>query len=400
MHSASPPFLKGEGMSRVILIVLDSVGMGEMPDAADFGDVGANTIGHVMEHYPDLKIPNLRRLGYGNIDGMQGVEPVQQPLGTYARLKETSAGKDTTIGHWEMMGIITPERFPTYPDGFPQDVIDTFVKETGVPGILGNCVASGTVIINELGDEHVKTRKPIVYTSADSVFQIACDESIYPPEKLYEFCRIARKILTGRHNVARVIARPFVWQDNKYVRTANRRDFSRKPDENNYLNLIKDSGQTVYAVGKIEDIFAGVGITEAVHTKDNEDGMDKTIEALDLVKEGLIFTNLVEFDSSWGHRRDVEGYARGLERFDLRLGELVEKTGTYRGEPSDDVIMITADHGCDPCFSGTDHTREYVPLLIYGSKIKAGENLGTIDTFAETGRQVLKVLNIKEEKNV
>ena len=238
------------------------------------------------------------------------------------------------------------------------------------------------------------TKKPIIYTSADSVFQIACDESIYPPEKLYEMCRIARGILTGKHNVARVIARPYISENGTYVRTANRRDFSRKPDENNLLTMIKNSGKPVYAVGKIEDIFAGVGITEAVHTVDNEDGMDKPIEALDIVKDGLIFTNLVEFDSTWGHRRDVEGYAKGLENFDKRLGELMKKIGTFQVEESDDVIVITADHGCDPTFKGTDHTREYVPFLLYGNVIKAGINLGTGTSFADIGETVREILGI------
>lgn len=381
-----------KNMKRVIWIVLDSVGMGEAPDAADFDDIGCNTIGHIMEKYPDLEIPNLRSIGYGNIDGMVGVKPVAEPLGTFGRMQEISAGKDTTIGHWEMVGIYTPERFPTYPDGFPKNIIDEFVEKTGVPGVLYNGVASGTAIINEYGDEMKATRKPIVYTSADSVFQIACDESVYSPEELYEMCRIAREILTGKHNVARVIARPYVWEDGKYVRTSNRRDFSRKPDEKNFLNMIKDSGQTVYAVGKIEDIFAGVGITEAIHTKDNEDGMDKTIEALDIVENGLIFTNLVEFDSTWGHRRDVDGYAHGLEAFDKRLGELMNRLGSYKGKESDDIIVITADHGCDPTFKGTDHTREYVPLLVYGKSIEPGVNLGTTKGFAHSGEMVKNFL--------
>ena len=272
-------------MRRVIWIVLDSVGMG---DAAAFDDIGCNTIGHILDKYPDLEIPNLRSIGYGNIDGMQGVKPVDKPLGAYGRMQEMSAGKDTTIGHWEMVGIYTPERFPTYPDGFPKEIIDEFIEKTGVPGVLYNGVASGTAIINELGDEMKATGKPIVYTSADSVFQIACDESVYPPEKLYEMCKAAREILTGKHNVARVIARPYIWENDKYVRTANRRDFSRKPDENNLLSILKNAGKTVYAVGKIEDIFAGVGITEAVHTRDNEDGMDKTVEALDIYESGGI----------------------------------------------------------------------------------------------------------------
>ena len=376
-------------MSRVIWIVLDSVGMGEAPDAADFDDVGCNTIGHVMEAYPELKIPHMRSIGYGNIDGMQGVQPVENPLGAYGRLKEMSAGKDTTIGHWEMVGIYTPKRLPVYPDGFPQEIIDAFIAQTGVPGILYNAVASGTAVINELGEEHRRTRKPIIYTSADSVFQIACDESVYPLEELYRQCRIAREILTGDHNVARVIARPFKKDGDVFVRTFHRRDFSRKPEPDNLLTRIQEAGQTVFAVGKIEDIFDGVGITEAVHTRDNMDGMDQTIATLSHVKQGLIFTNLVEFDSAWGHRRDVEGYARGLEAFDARLGELMEKIGP------EDTILITADHGCDPAFKGTDHTREYVPLLLYGRQIRAGVNLGTSESFADAGETVRNLLGLQ-----
>ena len=382
---------KGDGnMRRVIWIVLDSVGMGEAPDAADFDDVGCNTIGHIMEAYPDLKIPNMRRIGYGNIDGMQGVKPVEKPEGAFGRLKEMSAGKDTTIGHWEMVGIYTPKRLPVYPDGFPQEIIDEYIRRTGVPGILYNGVASGTAIINELGEEHRRTRKPIIYTSADSVFQIACDESIYPPEELYRQCRIAREILTGDHNVARVIARPFVKEGDSFVRTANRRDFSRKPEPDNLLTRLVEAGQTVYAVGKIEDIFDGEGITEAIHTKDNMDGMDRTAAALGFVDRGLIFTNLVEFDSAWGHRRDVKGYAEGLEAFDRRLGELMALIGP------EDMILITADHGCDPSFKGTDHTREYVPLLLYGAGIKPGVNLGTSETFADAGETVRVLLGLNE----
>jgi len=381
-------------MSRVIWIVLDSVGMGEAPDAALFDDEGCNTIGHIAEKYPEIQLPNMRAMGYGNIDGMKGILPVENPVGAYGRLQEVSAGKDTTVGHWEMVGVITPERFPTYPNGFPEDVIDAFIRETGVPGILFNGVASGTEIIARLGDEMKATGKPIIYTSTDSVFQIACDESVYPPEELYTMCRKAREILTGKNNVARVIARPYIHDGEKYVRTANRRDFSRKPDEPNLLTRIRDAGQSVYAIGKIEDIFAGVGITEAVHTKDNEDGMDKTVEALDLVKEGLIFTNLVEFDSTWGHRRDVEGYKNGLMAFDNRLGELMGKIGSYRGEPSEDTIVITADHGCDPTFKGTDHTREYVPFLLYGAGAPEGKNLGTLSSFAASGETVRNLLHI------
>ena len=381
-------------MSRVIWIVLDSVGMGEAPDAALFDDEGCNTIGHIAEEYPDIHLPNMRTMGYGNIDGMKGIHPVVQPAGAYGRLQEVSAGKDTTVGHWEMIGVITPERFPTYPNGFPEDVIEAFIRETGVPGVLFNGVASGTEIIARLGDEMKKTGKPIIYTSTDSVFQIACDESVYLPEQLYAMCRKAREILTGKNNVARVIARPYIHDGKQYVRTANRRDFSRKPDEPNLLTRIRDAGQSVYAIGKIEDIFAGSGVTEAIHTKNNEDGMDKTLEALDHIKEGLIFTNLVEFDSTWGHRRDVEGYKNGLEAFDKRLGELMERIGSFHGEASEDTIVITADHGCDPTFKGTDHTREYVPFLLYGAGAPEGKNLGTLHSFAASGEMVRNLLHI------
>jgi len=378
-------------MKRVIWIVLDSVGLGGAQDAASFGDLGADTIGHIMAQYPELPLPHLRRIGYGNIDGIAGVAPVEQPEGAFGRMQERSAGKDTTIGHWEMAGIYTPERLPVYPDGFPQEIIDAFISQTGVPGILYNGVASGTAIIAEYGEEHRRTRKPIIYTSADSVFQIACDESVYPPEALYEQCRIAREILTGPHNVARVIARPFIRkEDGTFVRTPNRRDFSRKPDADNLLTRLQQAGKTVYAVGKIEDIFAGVGITEAIHTRDNEDGMDKTLEALATVKEGLIFTNLVEFDSTWGHRRDVKGYAEGLAAFDRRLGELMDRMGP------EDVLVITADHGCDPTYRGTDHTREDVPLLIWGAPVRAGVNLHTSDSFGDSGDTVREYLGLAE----
>lgn len=401
-------------MSRVIWIVLDSVGMGEAPDAGDFGDIGCNTLGHIMEKFPSLKIPNLKSLGLGNIDGMMGIDPVEKPLASFGRLTEISAGKDTTTGHWEMIGIHTKTPFPTYPNGFPEEVIKAFVTKTGVPGVLCNSVASGTEVIKQFGDEHRLSGKPIIYTSADSVFQIACDESVYSVEQLYEMCEAAREILVGEHGVARVIARPFVKDIIKgYVRTPNRRDFSLKPDPENLLTEIMKSEymkqeegkiirkkQSVYAVGKIEDIFAGVGISDAVHTVSNDDGMVKTLEALDIVESGLIFTNLVEFDSTWGHRRDVVGYARGLEEFDLRLGELMKKMGRIGDKKSDDILVITADHGCDPTFSGTDHTREYVPFLIYGKKIYPGHNLGTLPTFADAGATVGELLGIPRSTKI
>lgn len=379
-------------INRVIWIILDSVGIGELPDAAQFGDVGTNTLENIATKEGHIDIPNMTRIGIGNIDGVKKLDRTEKPLGAYGKSMEISCGKDTTTGHWEMAGIWSKNPFPTYPNGFPKEIIDRFVKETGVPGILGNKTASGTAILDELGEEHKSTKKPIVYTSADSVFQIACHEEIYSPEELYRLCEVARNILAGEHGVARVIARPFIDKkddDGKhigYARTANRRDFSLKPPVPNLLTNIIESGKKVYAVGKIEDIFAGVGISEAVHTSSNMDGMDKTLEYMDKVDNGLIFTNLVEFDSTWGHRNDPAGYKKGLEEFDVRLKEVMEAL------KEEDMLIINADHGCDPTTPGTDHTREHIPVLVYGSKIKGGVNLGIMDTFADIGQTIAEAL--------
>lgn len=372
-------------IKRVIWIVLDSVGMGAAPDADKFGDEGTNTIAHVSQKLGGLKLPNMTWLGYGNIDGMEEVQRTEHPAGCYGRLREMSAGKDTTVGHWEMTGILSSKPFPTYPDGFPDYIIDRFLKETGEKGILCNKPASGTVVISELGQEHIRTGYPIVYTSGDSVFQIAAHTDVIPLERLYELCRTARGILTGDDAVARVIARPFTGTEGSFVRTADRRDFSLEPDNNNLLGRLKRAGVNVNAVGKIEDIFAGCGITRAVHTKDNMDGMDVTLGMMQDTDSGLIFTNLVEFDSKWGHRNDYEGYGRGLEAFDVRLGEVINSM------KADDLLIITADHGCDPTTPGTDHTREYVPLLMYGKWMKEGKNLHTGDTFANIGQTVSQI---------
>lgn len=375
-------------MRRVIWIVLDSVGMGALPDADKFGDAGADTLAHTWEYNNGLKIPNLLRLGLGNIEGMRALPQTARPIGAYARVGERSNGKDTTVGHWEMAGVISEKAFPTYPDGFPEEVIDAFVKETGIPGVLGNCVASGTEIIKAFGGEHERTGKPIVYTSADSVFQIAVNVERYPLEGLYEMCKKARAILRGRHEVARVIARPFVGRDGVYTRTADRRDYAVLPPDCNLLSRLKEQGFPVTAVGKIEDIFAGAGITRAVHTKSNPDGVDATLRCMEEVSDGMIFTNLVEFDSSWGHRRDAAGYGKGLEEFDARLPEIM---GAMK---PDDVLIVNADHGCDPTFRGTDHTREYVPLLVYGNNIMP-ENFGTRRSFADIGQSVAEYLGAK-----
>ena len=298
----------------------------------------------------------MRALGLGNIEGMKNIPPVDMPKGCYARLAEISEGKDTTIGHWEMIGIHSKQPFPTYPNGFPKELIDRFLSLTHVPGILGNCAASGTEIIKQYGAEHVRTKKPIVYTSADSVFQIACHEAIYQPEKLYQLCKAARGMLNGKDAVARVIARPFIGEEGAYIRTENRRDFSLKPHKDNLLIRMQEAGLDVIAVGKIEDIFDKEGITEAVHTKDNMDGVQKTLEYMAKKNRGVIFTNLVEFDMKWGHRNDIEGYANGLEEFDRVLPKILEAM------KEDDILMINADHGCDPTTPGTDHTLSLIHI--------------------------------------
>lgn len=364
---------------RAIWIILDSVGIGAMPDAEKFGDVGADTLGHVNAHRGRLNVPNLEKLGLFSIEGTSIYDSSVKPIGAYGKSAEISNGKDTTTGHWEMVGIETKKAFPTYPDGFPEEVMQEFLKKTGLSGYLGNCVASGTTIINELGDRHVRTGYPIIYTSADSVFQIAASEDVIPIQKLYEICEIAREMLRGEHEVARVIARPFIKENGKYVRTSNRHDYSIEPSRKNLLSYMDNAGYRVTGVGKISDIFCGVGIGDSVHTKSNIDGMEKTLDFMDTQHDGLIFTNLVEFDSTWGHRRDVEGYAGGLEAFDQELGKVLAKMR------DDDLLIINADHGCDPTFKGTDHTREYIPVLMYHKGLKDSINLGTLKTFADIG---------------
>ena len=368
-------------MRRVIWLVLDSVGIGAMADAGKFGDEGANTFLHTWSYNGELKIPNIIKMGIGNIDGMSLVPKADKPLAAYGKCEEMSNGKDTTVGHWEMAGVISKMPFPTFPDGFPPEVIDEFVKKTGVPGVLANCTASGTERIKQFGDEHLATGKPIVYTSADSVFQIAVNVEKFGLEELYRQCETARQILVGQYEVARVIARPFIVKDGEYVRTSDRRDYAILPPEHNLLNTLKKRNCNVMAVGKIEDIFAGSGITEAVHTKNNMDGVDKTLEYMAKADGGLIFTNLVEFDSSWGHRRDAGAYGKGLEAFDARLPEIVEAM------KEEDVLIINADHGCDPTFKGTDHTREYIPVLIYGDRVNP-VNFSVRKSFADIGHTI------------
>lgn len=367
--------------NRVALIVLDSLGMGEMPDAADWGDAGSDTLGHILESR-EVRLPNLQRMGLGNIRTLQGVPAAAQPRASFGRCALRSNGKDTTTGHWEMAGIILEQAFPTFPNGFPKRIIDRFISEARVPGILGNVPASGTEIIKELGDEHVKTGKPIVYTSADSVFQIAAHEEIIPIKRLYEICETARGMLQGEDQVGRVIARPFLGQSGAFKRTENRHDYAVPPPRNNLLLTLSEANLDVVCIGKVASIYDSVGVTQDLSAKNNDQSIDQTIHALGDETHGLIFSNLVDFDMLYGHRRDTEGYAKALEHFDSRLPEIEASM------KDDDVFIITADHGNDPTRSGSDHTREYAPLIVYGKNARAGVNLGDRDSLADIGQTI------------
>lgn len=376
-------------MKRVFLIVLDSFGIGEMEDAEAYGDKGTNTLRSVSSSSA-FSMPNMAALGLFNIDGVTCREGVQAPRARIARMKEASKGKDTTIGHWEIAGILSSQPLPTYPGGFPEEVLTAFGQATG-RGILCNKPYSGTEVIRDYGDEHVRTGNLIVYTSADSVFQIAAHEDVVPVETLYEYCKMARKILKGRHGVGRVIARPFTGANGDYTRTPRRHDFSLEPPAVTMLDQLKDAGMDVISVGKIKDIFAGRGITEAVYTKGNEEGIERTLEYLERDFEGLCFVNLVDYDMLYGHRNDIDGYARALTYFDEQLPEMLRRLR------EDDVLMITADHGCDPGYTvSTDHSREHTPFLMYGEKVAPG-NLGTRETFADIGATVLACFGIEPE---
>lgn len=379
-------------INNVTLIVLDSVGVGELPDAYKYGDEGSNTLGNIIKNVKNIKLTNLNRLGLGSIDGVEGLDYIDNVIGSYGKLSEKSPGKDTTTGHWEIGGIILKEPFPTFPNGFPDELISKYEELIGIK-ILGNKVASGTTILEELGEEHINTGYPIVYTSADSVFQIAAHEEVIPVDRLYELCEIARGILIDKYAVGRVIARPFVGKSGSFVRTSNRRDFSIKPIEETMLDIIKKAGLEVMAIGKIEDIFSGQGITKSVHTVDNMNGVDNTIKYIKEHNRGLIFTNLVDFDMKYGHRNNVEGYARALEEFDNRLPEIIDCLN------EDEILIITADHGCDPTTVSTDHSREYIPVLIYGKKIKRGINIGIRNTFADIGATILDLLGLERLNN-
>jgi phosphopentomutase len=374
--------------NRITLIVLDSLGMGEMPDAADWGDAGSDTIGHILQTR-EVRLPNLQAYGLGNTRPLQGVAPAEHPRASYGRCALRSNGKDTTTGHWEMAGIILERAFPTYPHGFPPRVITRFIEEANVPGILGNVPASGTEIIKELGEEHVRTGKPIVYTSADSVFQIAAHEAVIPVERLYEICEAARRILKGEDEVGRVIARPFEGEAGAFRRTENRHDYAVPPPRENLLVALSDVGLDVVCIGKVASIYDSSGVTKDLKAKNNNQSIDQTINALKDDTRGLIFSNLVDFDMLYGHRRDPEGYARALEHFDARLPEIEAAMN------DDDIFIITADHGNDPTFKGTDHTREYAPLIVYGKRARAGVNLGIRASLSDIGQTIAENFGLK-----
>ena len=372
---------------KAILIVLDSVGIGELPDAAAYGDKGADTLGHIINTcHP--QIPNMMQMGLGNIDAISFGGAVERPEGCYGKMKEVSAGKDTTTGHWEIAGVQLKRPFPTFPNGFPQDFIERFEQATG-RGTLGNKPASGTVILDELGEEHIKTGKLIVYTSADSVFQIAANEAVVPLPELYRYCEIAREMLCDELEVGRVIARPFVGEKaGAFKRTGGRKDYSAVPPTT-MLELLEKAGKTVYGVGKIEDIFCLRGITKSNHAAGNAKCMEAAFEAMKEDFDGLLFVNLVDFDMVYGHRRDVEGYAKALETFDAQIPQIKELMG------EDDLLILTADHGCDPRHTGTDHTREHVPVLLWSKKMAGGVNLGVRETYADLSATVLDFFGVE-----
>lgn len=379
-------------MKRVFLIVLDSVGIGALPDAAQYGDEGTNTLKSASKSNEWSGLPNMRKLGLFNIDGVDIGEKETAPDAAFCRLKELSKGKDTTIGHWEISGVISSSPLPTYPDGFPAEVLDEFTKQTGRK-VLCNKPYSGTDVIRDYGEEHMKTGDLIIYTSADSVFQIAAHEDVVPIETLYEYCHIARNILTGKHGVGRVIARPFIGEPGNFTRTSNRHDYSLEPPADTMLDILKRNSYDVLSVGKIVDIFAERGITQYVRTSGNADGINKTLEYMDTDFNGLCFTNLVDYDMLYGHRNDIDGYAKALNYFDERLPEILSKMR------DDDILMITADHGCDPGDVSTDHTREYIPLLIYGKNVKSCINHNTRECFCDIAATILSYLGVSETIN-
>ena len=379
-------------MRRIILVVMDSVGIGALPDAKQFNDEGVNTFLHVFKSNNGLQIPNLLKLGLGNIDGNREMGVCDSPIGAYGKMAEKSRGKDTTVGHWEMSGVITEVPFRINPNGMPEDFIKEFVEAAALEAVIGNVAGSGTDIMKEYGEEHLRTGYPIVYVSpVDSNFQILAHEEVFGLDRLYEICEVARKMLKGEREVSRVIARPFVGENKEtFSRTSNRRDYSVPPTGRTMLDVIKEAGQHVAAVGKIEDIFCKIGITDAVHTKGNMDGIDKTLEYMKTIDNGLIFTNLVDFDMLYGHRNDYVGYGMALEELDIKIPELMSAL------KDEDILIFTADHGCDPTTPGADHTREYVPVLCYGKSIKEGVNIGTRACFADLAETILEYLGLEQ----
>lgn len=374
---------------RIFVVVMDSVGIGEAPDAELFGDKGADTLGHIAERMNGLNMPNLEKLGLSNIREIKGISKVKQPLAFYTKMKEASTGKDTMIGHWEIMGLNISKPFQVFPNGFPDALIKELERKTG-RGIIGNKPASGTAILDELGEEHMKTGAIIVYTSADSVLQIAAHEEIIPLDELYQICKIAREMtLADEYKVGRVIARPFIGEPGNFKRTTNRHDYALKPFERTVMDELKDAGYDVLAIGKISDIFDGEGVTESLRTVSNMDGMDKLLETIQLDFTGLSFLNLVDFDALFGHRRNPEGYGQALEEFDARMTEVLNQL------TENDLFIITADHGNDPIHHGTDHTREYVPLLLYSKRFKEGRELPIRQTFADVGATVADNFHVK-----
>jgi phosphopentomutase len=371
---------------RVILIVLDSVGVGELPDADAYGDRGSNTLGNLSRRVP-LKLPTLRTLGLPRIASVQGMAPVERPLGAFGRMAEQSPGKDSVTGHWEMAGLVLSKAFPTFPNGFPRDLIERFEARIG-RRTLGNKAASGTVIIDELGPEHIRTGFPIVYTSADSVFQIAAHEDVIPVAELYRICEVAYELAAEGLGIGRVIARPFVGQPGSFKRTANRHDYALPPSGTTLLDLLTAAGTPVTAIGKIEDLFAGRGISTAVHTTSDDHGMDEVERAMSTHAAGLIFANLVDFDTLYGHRNDPAGYAANLERFDARLARVLPALRDR------DLLIVTADHGNDPTTASTDHSREHVLLLVSGKSVKPGVDLGVRQTFADLGQTIADLFGV------
>jgi phosphopentomutase len=376
------------GLKRATVVVLDGVGVGANPDAHAYGDDGASSLEHCAQAIGGLELPNLGQIGLGNITPILGTPPNEHAKGSYGRMAEAAAGKDSTTGHWEMMGVVLHRPLPTYPHGFPAELVEQFEQAVGRK-VLGNKPASGTEIIKELGEEHIRTARPILYTSADSVFQLAAHQEVIPLAELYQMCEIARAILTGENAVGRVIARPFIGTPGNFTRTEHRRDFSLAPLDTTLLDVLKDSGKEVIGIGKIEDLFAGRGLTQRDHTETNRDGMAATLRWLERDFTGLLFVNLVEFDMLWGHRRDSQGYAQALRDVDAWFGQVqqVMRPG--------DAMFFTADHGVDPTYRGTDHTREYVPLLVYGEQVRAGVNLGVRSTFADLGQALAQAFHVE-----